>query len=224
MQAMIELYYRFHEWLFGKLKHLSGLPILMIRLYLGPIMIIAGLNKFANIEDIISWFGNPDWGLGLPAPAFMAYLATFTEIIGGWALVLGFGTRWVSIPLMITMVVAAVTAHLDNGWSAIAASNAETNVGKFWSWFGFGDAAANQAAAEEVASRVSKARELLATHGNSSWLNAKGNFVILQNGIEFAATYFIMLFVLLFSGGGKYFSVDYWINRKFNQHQTELSY
>ncbi len=31
------------------------------------------------------------------------------------------------------------------------------------------------------------------------------------NGIEFAATYFIMLLALLVIGGGKYVSIDYWI-------------
>lgn len=224
MQSLVSMYYQFHHWLFGKLRHLSGLPILLIRLYLGPIFIIAGLNKFANMGDIISWFGNPDWGLGLPMPALMAYLATFTEIIGGWALVLGIGVRWVSVPLMITMIVAAVTSHWDNGWSAIASGNAGTGVGKFWAWFGLSDSVANTAAADEVASRVSKAREILADNGNIKWLNAKGNFVILQNGIEFAATYFIMLFALLFSGGGKYFSLDYWLNKYFSQSDTELKY
>lgn len=224
MQTLVMLYYNFHDWLFKKLKHFSGLPILLVRLYLGPIFIVAGLNKYANFDDIVNWFGNPDWGLGLPAPELMAYLATYTEIIGGWALVLGFGVRWVSIPLMITMIVAAVTSHWENGWNAIASGSANTNISHFWAWFGFGDAGANQVAAEEVASRVNKARELLAENGNPDWLNAKGNFVILQNGIEFAATYFAMLFVLLFSGGGKYFSIDYWLNQFFAKDKTELSY
>jgi len=39
--------------------------------------------------------------------------------------------------------------------------------------------------------------------------------VILNNGIEFAATYFIMLLALFFIGAGRYFSMDYWIRRGF---------
>jgi uncharacterized membrane protein YphA (DoxX/SURF4 family) len=39
--------------------------------------------------------------------------------------------------------------------------------------------------------------------------------VILNNGIEFAATYFIMLLALFFIGAGKYLSVDYWIARRY---------
>ena len=39
--------------------------------------------------------------------------------------------------------------------------------------------------------------------------------MILNNGIEFAVTYFIMLLALFFTGGGKYLSFDYWIARRF---------
>ena len=63
--------------------------------------------------------------------------------------------------------------------------------------------------------RVGAARELLQEHGNYSWLTAKGSFVILQNGIEFAVTYLIMLVSLLFTGGGRYFSVDYYLSQLF---------
>ena len=34
-----------------------------------------------------------------------------------------------------------------------------------------------------------------------------------SNGIEMAVTYSAMLLILLFSGGGKYLSLDYWITR-----------
>ena len=57
------------------------------------------------------------------------------------------------------------------------------------------------------------AKEILQEYGNYGWLTQKGNFVILNNGIEFAATYFIMLLTLLFTGGGRFFSIDYWLAR-----------
>ena len=34
------------------------------------------------------------------------------------------------------------------------------------------------------------------------------------NGIEFAATYGLMLFLLICLGGGKYLSLDYWVSAK----------
>lgn len=38
--------------------------------------------------------------------------------------------------------------------------------------------------------------------------------MILNKGIEFAATYFVMLLAPFFIGAGKYLSMDYWIARK----------
>jgi len=35
-----------------------------------------------------------------------------------------------------------------------------------------------------------------------------------SNGIEMAVTYSIMLLILLFSGGGRFLSLDYWVSRK----------
>ena len=52
-------------------------------------------------------------------------------------------------------------------------------------------------------------------HGNYDWLTGSGSFVISNNGIELRATYFIMLLVLFFIGGGKYVSADYWIRKKY---------
>ena len=173
---------------------------LALRLYLVPIFWMAGTKKLADMDSIIEWFGNPDWGLGLPFPEVMAWLATLTEAGGAILLLVGFAVRWISIPLMITMVVAAVTVHWQNGWLAIA-----EGTGPF--------ATERTVGAVE---RLDKAKEILQTHGNYDWLTQNGNFVVLNNGIEFPATYMIMLLVLFFIGSGKYVSIDHWIGRKFN--------
>jgi len=49
--------------------------------------------------------------LGMPFPLLMAYLAKGSEFFGGLFFALGFLTRVVSIPLSITMAVAAFVAH-----------------------------------------------------------------------------------------------------------------
>jgi len=199
MQSIISFYNRFHDGLFHYLKHLDGFAALALRLYLIPIFWMAGTHKYQSFADTVDWFGNTDYGLGLPFPWLMAFLATSTELAGAVLLTLGLATRWISIPLMITMIVAAVTVHLPNGWQAIAdpsAPFANTNV-------------------IDSAEKLAKAREILDAHGNYDWLTSSGNFVVLNNGIEFAVTYFIMLFALFFMGGGRYVSVDYWLARKF---------
>lgn len=184
-----------------KFRAIDFLGPLLLRIYLVPIFWMAGTKKLGSMEDTIAWFGNPDWGLGLPMPALMAYLATFTEIFGAVLLAIGLAVRWISIPLMITMVVAAVTVHLHNGWLAIAEGS-----GVF--------ATERTMGARE---RLDRAKDILREHGNYEWLTENGSFVVLNNGIEFAATYFIMLLVLFFIGAGRYLSVDHWLARAFRR-------
>ena len=190
MNTLATWYYSIHNAIFPRLQYLDGLAPLAIRLYLVPVFWMAGTKKIAGIENTAEWFGNPDWGLGLPFPELLAYLAAYTEAIGALLLLLGLATRWISVPLMVTMLVAIFAVHWDQGWAAIADSSAQ-----------------------EVAVRLGAAKDLLREHGNYSWLTEKGNFVILNNGIEFAVTYLLMLFTLLFTGGGRYTSVDYYLSR-----------
>ena len=162
---------------------------------------MAGFHKYQSFSDTVDWFGNPDYGLGLPFPWLMAFLATSAELAGAVLLTLGLATRWISLPLIVTMIVAIVTVHLPNGWQAIADPNAPF---------------ANQQVIDS-AEKLAKARELLQEHGNYDWLTSSGNFVVLNNGIEFAVTYLIMLLSLFFTGGGRYVSVDYLGAKHFQQ-------
>ena len=180
---------------------------LLLRIYLVPVFWVASNNKWnpfdsdSSLQNTIDWFGNPDWGLGLPFPALNAYMAWSAEYFGAILLVFGLATRWICIPLMVTMIVAAVTVHIDHGWQAI-----HDPMSPF--------ASAN---AGEAIERLSRAKDILKEHGNYSWLTEHGSFVMLNNGIEWAATYFLMLLALFFLGGGKYISIDYWIARKFRK-------
>jgi len=182
-------------------RAVDWLAPLALRLYLAPVFWVAGTNKLDGFDNVVAWFGNPDWGLGLPFPFVMAALATGTEVIGAVMLALGLGVRWIALPLMVTMVVAATTAHAENGWQAIA-----DPLSPF-----------PPADVELATQRLSKAKELLKEHGNYDWLTGSGNFVISNNGVEWAVTYFVMLLPLLFIGGGRYVSVDYWLARGFGR-------
>lgn len=180
------------------LAQAEGLPLLLLRIYLAPVMMQAGWNKFIGWENTVAWFGNTEWGLGLPMPELMAFLAASTELVGGALLLIGLATRLVAIPLMVTMIVAIFTVHWENGWLAISDAS---------SWL------ANERVMEAV-ERKERVKEILQQNGNYSWLTGRGTVTILNNGIEFAATYFIMLLTLFFTGGGRYVSVDYWIGRR----------
>ena len=159
---------------------------------------MAGSKKLNSFDSTVNWFGNPDWGLGLPFPWLMAFLATWTELLGAISLLLGVALRWFAVPLMFTMVVAAGTVHWENGWQAIADPGAPF---------------ANERV-EASADKLNAARSILREHGDYDWLTSSGSIVILNSGIEFAATYFIMLLALFFTGAGRFVSVDYWVGRK----------
>ena len=96
MNALAQWYNSIHTAIFSRLKYFDGLAPLAIRLYLVPVFWMAGSQKIAGMENTIEWFGNPDWGLGLPFPALMAHLAAYTEAIGAVLLLVGLATRWIS--------------------------------------------------------------------------------------------------------------------------------
>ncbi len=191
--------------LLDRFRALDFLAPVLLRAYLVPVFWVAGSNKidFTTLlpkQGTVQWFGNPEWGLGLPFPELLAFLAGWSEIAGAVALALGLATRWAAIPLMVTMVVAVVTVHWQHGWQAIA----DPTV----CLFNCGDA-------EAAVERLAMAKRLLREHGNYDWLTEQGSFVVLNNGIEFAATYLVMLLVLFFVGAGRYLSVDFWLDRRF---------
>ena len=197
MIKLIETGINAQHALIRSIGYFDFLPALLLRLYLVPIFWMAGTKKWANMEDTIAWFGNSDWGLGLPLPALMAYLATITEIFGAVFLLFGFATRWISLPLMFTMIVAALTVHIENGWLAIAEGS------------GFFASDRTMGAIE----RLDKAKEILQENANYSWLTENGSLVILNNGIEFAATYIVMLLALIYLGAGKA-SIDHLLKNR----------
>jgi len=210
-----------------KLSSLDGIPALLFRLILAPVMIIAGYNKlalsgdtdgffelFLASPDVVAWFGNSDWGLGLPFPDLLAFLAGWSEFLGGWFLLLGFLTRMVAIPLMFTMVVAATTVHWHNGWFAIAPTNPTTSAAQVLDWLAIPGAKESLENSLEVSERIDKIRDIVEEHGFTDYLYEKGKPSILNNGIEFSAIYFAMLLSLFFSGGGRFVSLDYWLRKR----------
>lgn len=182
-------------------KFLQALAPLGLRIYLVPIFWMAGMSKLNAFDDTVAWFGNSEWGLGLPLPGLMAFLATATELVGAVFLAAGLFTRLISIPLAVTMLVAIVSVHWVNGWQAIADPHA---------------AFANQQVLES-AEKLMRARELLNEYGNYDWLTSSGKIVILNNGIEFAATYLLMLLALIAMGSGHFVSLDYWLAKKWHK-------
>ncbi|MFN6264440.1 MAG: DoxX family protein, partial [Chromatiaceae bacterium] len=149
----------------------EGLPLLLLRLYLTPVLLQAGWNKYLHFADTVAWFGNTEWGLGLPFPTLLAALAIAAEIGGSLLLLFGLLTRLAAFSLAITMLVAMVTVHAKNGWLAIADAS---------SWLADGTILHSERilAAPE---KLERARAILQQHGNYDWLSESGNLVVLNN-------------------------------------------
>lgn len=90
-------------------KHEAG--TVLLRAILGLTFFIHGLSKFqGGISNTVGFFDS----IGIPG--FLAYIAAFVELIGGIALILGLGTRIVSILFVVIMLGAIFSVKLSAGF------------------------------------------------------------------------------------------------------------
>jgi putative oxidoreductase len=80
--------------------------LLLARLAVGLLFMSTGWGKVHNLAKVTDFFGH----LGIPAPAFNAVLVGYSELICGTLLVVGLLTRFATLPLIISMIVAICTA------------------------------------------------------------------------------------------------------------------
>ncbi|GAX91622.1 DoxX family protein [Effusibacillus lacus] len=83
---------------------------LILRVVLGITFLAHGISKFQmGVGNIAGWFGS----IGLPG--FLAYVVATLELVGGIALIIGLGTRFVSALLGIVMIGAIFKVKLSAG-------------------------------------------------------------------------------------------------------------
>ena len=83
--------------------------LLLMRLLWGYAFIEAGMGKWGNIENTAGFFTK----LGIPFALYNAYFVAIVEMVGGAMLMAGLFSRFGSLFLASTMVVAYLTAHFD---------------------------------------------------------------------------------------------------------------
>lgn len=90
---------------------LIHLGLLVVRLLAGGMMLTHGIPKIGRLlgEGPVR-FADP-FGLG---PEVSLVMAIFAEVVCAGLIMVGFKTRWATLPLMITMLVAAFYAHWDD--------------------------------------------------------------------------------------------------------------
>ncbi len=93
-----------------KLKGLQPAALLFGRLGVGLVFLSTGWGKVHNIEGVTKFFVS----LGIPMPGLNAIVVGWSELLCGAALVLGVLTRLATIPLVVSMIVAILTAKKDD--------------------------------------------------------------------------------------------------------------
>lgn len=89
--------------------------LLALRLLYGGQYILTGHGKLVHLDRTTQFFAS----LHLPAPGFQAVLVGCNEFFGGILLVLGLGTRFATVPLTISMIVAYLTAERADAFQSL---------------------------------------------------------------------------------------------------------
>jgi len=89
---------------------------MVLRLFVGFGFIAHG---FAKLSKGPGAFAAILQAMGAPAPHALAWLTVLTELLGGFAVMLGAFVWLVSIPMAAVLVVAMLTVHLPYGFSSI---------------------------------------------------------------------------------------------------------
>ncbi|NJN68544.1 MAG: DoxX family protein [Chloroflexaceae bacterium] len=101
----------------------------ILRLVIGLVFLLHGLAKFGvlgdgSIQQTTEMFS----GMNMPLPGVTAPLVAAIEVIGGLALLIGLGTRFACIPLVVIMLVAIVAVKLPNELNPIGRGGYELDL------------------------------------------------------------------------------------------------
>jgi putative oxidoreductase len=110
METIVERTLAIRGLVLAVANRLQWLPPTLARITVGWIFLWSGWGKLHSLDNVIEFFGS----LGIPYPQLQAPFASATELVCGTLVLVGLFTRIASVPLVITMVVAIVTAQREN--------------------------------------------------------------------------------------------------------------
>src|SRR5712691_7471167 len=95
----------------GRWRH--AVPVI-VRVILGFTFFRYGYQKVFEwgLEGMTNFFRTQ----GFPLPGVFALVASYLELLGGLALIVGFQVRWLALLFCIQMLVALFTTHLKHGF------------------------------------------------------------------------------------------------------------
>jgi putative oxidoreductase len=90
-------------------KHMLGHTLL--RVTIGLLFLIAGINKIKDPSGIIGMLG----GIGFPIATFFGWLLILSEIVFGALILIGYKVKVTAWPLAIILAVAWILVTVPNG-------------------------------------------------------------------------------------------------------------
>jgi uncharacterized membrane protein YphA (DoxX/SURF4 family) len=92
-------------------KPLAPYSMTILRVIVGITFVLMGIGKIQNPAGFIGAVTN----LGFPAPGIIGWLPIILEPIGGALLILGIGTRWLSLYFVLEMLITAFIVKAARG-------------------------------------------------------------------------------------------------------------
>lgn len=92
------------------MKSETHIALLLIRVGLALVFIAHGLAKVSDMEKTVEFF------VSINLSAMWAYLVAYTELVGGFLMLVGFGTGWAGVALASTMVGSIALVKLSKGF------------------------------------------------------------------------------------------------------------
>lgn len=105
-----ETFARYRTLALQPLDRVRWLAPLVGRLAVGLLFLSTGWGKVHSLDKVTAFFVK----LGIPAPGLNAVVVGYSELICGSLLVIGLCTRLATLPLIVSMVVAILTAKLSD--------------------------------------------------------------------------------------------------------------
>jgi putative oxidoreductase len=109
MKTLINLARRSYELLLAGSAALQSPFLLLLRLYFFWQLFLTGKGKLANIGKVSEFFAS----LGIPLPTLNAYFIGSLECFGGLLLIIGLGSQPLALLIVLSMVVAYLTADFE---------------------------------------------------------------------------------------------------------------
>ncbi len=106
---MKEIVERLYGLLISAGSRLKNPFLLAIRLYWGWQLSESGWGKLTHLGKVTDYFTS----LGLPMPGVTAQFVSSLELVSGILLILGLASRLISVPLIVNLIVAYITADRD---------------------------------------------------------------------------------------------------------------